>query len=60
LNKKLKTAEKGLLTAREAYEDVTASIKTELIEEWGLAEAKAMRERGEALKIFEVEQNKGL
>jgi hypothetical protein len=60
LNKKLKTAEIGLAKAQAAYVDVTASISPELIQEWGIAEAKAMKERGKALKIFEVQQDKRL
>jgi hypothetical protein len=60
LNKKLKTAEIGLAKAQAAYVDVTESITKELIVEWRIAEDKAMKERGENLKIFEVQQDKGL
>jgi hypothetical protein len=59
LLKKLKKAVKGRWEAKEAYDGLGASIDKKLIEEWRVQEAKAMSERGDALKIFEVQEEKG-
>lgn len=44
--------------AKKTYEEVTASIDAKLIAQWRPLEEKAMKERGEALRIFEVQLDK--
>ena len=58
LNKAVK-AVKGKQDMKEAYDGLTYSIAENLIMRWRGEEEKAMRERGDALKIFRVHQEKG-
>jgi hypothetical protein len=58
LSKKHIIAIEGRDEAKKAYEEVTASINANLIEQWRPLEARAMKERGETLRIFEVQLDK--
>ena len=56
---KLKKAAKGKRETKVAYDGLTASLDDKLIKVWREQEAKAMRERGDSLKIFQVKEKKG-
>jgi hypothetical protein len=54
-----KKAVNGKNQSRLAYEGLTASIDENLILGWMLDEEKAMKERGDSLKIYQVQENTG-
>lgn len=55
----MKRAKEGLEETRETFQGLTASLSEENISRWkGLAE-DAMANRGDALKIYQVQQAKG-
>jgi hypothetical protein len=56
LVQKHKKAVAGLHKTQEAFEGLTKSISEDLIEEWTASEKQAMRERGDALEIFNVKE----
>ena len=58
LTKKHASGLDGLAEAQKAYEGVEASINKNLVKQWRPAEEKAVKERGEALRIFEVQLDK--
>jgi hypothetical protein len=59
LKKSFIGAEKAFEESNTAFEKITKSLNPVLIEEWSREEEKAMRERGEALRIFEVKVESG-
>jgi hypothetical protein len=60
LSKKLQKARQGLSETQAAFEGLTESLSEENIQEWKREEEVALRWRGDALKIYEVRQEKGL
>jgi len=56
LARKYKKAVAGLRKTQEAFEGLTKSISADLIEEWTATEKQAMLERGDALHIFDVQE----
>jgi hypothetical protein len=54
-----KRAVNGKNQSRIAYEGLTSSIDDNLILLWTMEEAKAMKERGDRLKIYQVQENTG-
>jgi len=59
LSKKLKKAMEGLSDTKAAYQGLTDSLSQEKIQDWIRQEKQASRHRGDALKIYEVQQEKG-
>jgi hypothetical protein len=59
LSKKLKRAREGLSETGLALQGLTDSLSEEKIEEWKRQEQEALRQGGDALKIYEVQQHKG-
>jgi len=59
LSKKLKKAMEGLSDTKAAYQGLTESLSQEQIQDWIRQEKQASRHRGDALKIYEVQQEKG-
>jgi hypothetical protein len=59
LLKKYKKAVKGHRDMKTAFNELTETISPNLIEEWTVAEKKAMLERGNLLKIFDVKEDNG-
>jgi hypothetical protein len=59
LLKKYKKAVRGLADTTAAHEGLTQSLPSELVKKWGEAEQKAMMDRGDALRIFDVVEKKG-
>jgi len=57
--KKLKKALEGLSETRAAFQGLTDSLSKEKIQDWKRQEKQALRQRGDALKIYEVQQEKG-
>ena len=55
-----KRAVKGLSAAKKVLDETTAALNKDLINTWSVAEEKAMKERGEALRIFDVQVDKGM
>lgn len=49
----------GLAETRPAYIKLTNSLDPNLVAEWRLAEAEAMENRGEFLRIFDLKIEKG-
>ncbi len=60
LSKKLQKARQGLSETQAAFVGLTESLSEENIQEWKRQEEVALRWRGDALKIYEVQQEKGL
>jgi hypothetical protein len=58
LSKKLQKAREGLSETREAYQGLTNSLSPEKIRDWKRQEKKALRQRGDALEIYQVQQTK--
>jgi hypothetical protein len=54
---KFQKAQNGTTTSRLAFDELTASISADLTEKWGQSEAKAMHDRGDYLKIYDVEED---
>jgi len=59
LSKKLKKALEGLSETRATFQGLTDSLSKEKIQDWNRQEKQALRQRGDALKIYEVQQEKG-
>ena len=59
LLKKYKKAVKGQSETKKAFEGLTKTLPANLVSDWTTAESKAMIERGDALKIFDVKESKG-
>jgi len=59
LLKKYNCAIKGHETTKLAYDGLTNSLDEAKLNEWRVAEQKAMSERGEYLRIYEVQEKKG-
>ena len=59
LLKKYDRAVKGHNTTKLAYDGLTNSLDEAKLNEWRAAEQKAMSERGEYLRIYEVQEKKG-
>jgi len=59
LVKKYKTVP-SLENAKDTFHGLTKSLSSTLIEKWTEEVNKAMRERGNALKIFDVMEKKGM
>jgi len=59
LSKKLKKAMEGLSETRAAFQGLTDSLSPEQIQDWKRQEKQASRHRGDALKLYEVQQEKG-
>ena len=51
-------AQEGVSKTTEAFTQLTASIEASSVQEWAAAEKVAMEQRGDALKIFEVQADK--
>ena len=56
LVRKYKKAVAGLRKTWEAFEGLTKSISSDLIEVWTATEKQAMLEHGDALHIFDVQE----
>jgi hypothetical protein len=54
---KFNKAIKGTQDAKIAFDELDASISPRLAKQWKVDEARAMDERGEALRIYDVQQN---
>jgi hypothetical protein len=59
LKKKLQRAKVNLPKAHEVFESLTQSLSPETTQEWMKLEQKAMSTRGDALRIYEVQLDKG-
>ena len=60
LLKKYKKAIPSWQEAKTSHEGLTESLETRLVEEWSQMEEKAMKERGDALTVFDVVEKKGM
>jgi len=60
LSKKFQKALEGLSETRAAFQGLTDSLSEDKIQDWKRQEKQASRQRGDALKIYEVQQEKGL
>jgi len=49
----------GLSETRAAFQGLTDSLSPDQIQDWKRQEKQALRHRGDALKIYEVQQEKG-
>ena len=58
--KKVPKALEGLSETRAAFQGLTDSLSEDKIQDWKRQEKQALRQRGDALKIYEVQQEKGL
>ena len=56
---KYKRAVKSRENTKVAYESLTDSLEEAKVNEWRAAEKQAMEERGEYLRIYEVQESKG-
>jgi hypothetical protein len=59
LKKKLQRAKVNLPKTRDVFESLTQSLSPETIQEWMELEQEAMSTRGDALRIYEVQLDKG-
>lgn len=59
LKKKLQSASLGVIDARQAFVCLTESLDPELVYTWSEAYQLAVEERGDHLKVFEVQMGKG-
>ena len=59
LSKKFQKALEGLSETRAAFQGLTDSLSEDKIQDWKRQEKQASRQRGDALKIYEVQQEKG-
>lgn len=60
LQSKLRAASDNSTQLLDAYEDLTESMDEVDVAKWRQVEADAMRDRGDALKIFDLAMMKGL
>ena len=60
LRRKYEKARKGVQSTSVAYREMTSALKGELVEKWKKDEEKAMIERGNSLKIYDVKLPKGM
>jgi len=60
LSKKFQKALEGLSETRAAFQGLTDSLSEDKIQDWKRKGKQASRQRGDALKIYEVQQEKGL
>jgi len=60
LSNKFQKALEGLSETRAAFQGLTDSLAEDKIQDWKRQEKQALRQRGDALKIYEVQQEKGL
>jgi len=58
ISKKFQKALEGLSQTRAAFQGLTDSLSEEKIQDWRRQEKQASRHRGDALKIYEVQQEK--
>ena len=56
---KFQKAVKGKMDSKDVYDELTLSLDETLITEWKVQEGKAMKDRGVAMKIFAVQEEKG-
>ena len=47
------------MDSKDVYDELTLSLDETLITEWKVQEGKAMKDRGVAMKIFAVQEEKG-
>jgi len=59
LSKKFQKALEGFSETRATFQGLTDSLSEERIQDWKRQEKQASRHRGNALKIYEVQQEKG-
>lgn len=59
LSKKYKKAVASLEEAKASHQGLTGSLTARLVEQWTRMEEKAMEERGDALTVFDVVEQKG-
>ena len=60
LRKKFEKATVGLKETSEAYLELSAALETKLIDTWKMEEQKAQVERGEALRIYDIQLEQGI
>jgi len=60
LSKKFQKVLEGLSETRVAFQGLTDSLSEDKIQDWKRQEKQASRQRGDALKIYEVQQEKCL
>src|ERR1700677_2894292 len=53
---KFHKASKGTAESKLVFEELTSSLSPELTEKWGQSEAKAMREHGDKLRIYDEQE----
>jgi len=58
LSKNFQKALEGFSETRAAFQGLTDSLSEERIQDWKRQEKQALRHRGTALKIYEVQQAK--
>ncbi len=54
LVEKWRKAVAGLHDAKSAFEELSARLKIEWVQQWKVQEMQAMEERGECLRIYDV------
>ena len=59
LAKKYKKGVPAMEESQRVFEELTAALSGDLVEEWKIGEEKAMRDRGDALRIYDVKEVKG-
>ena len=59
LSVKFKVATEGLQHTRIAFDDLNSDIQPEIREEWMNSEQIALKSRGEHLKIYDINLEKG-
>jgi hypothetical protein len=60
LLKKYQKAIPRLEDAKASHEGLTKSLDREWVEKWSKEEEKAMKDRGDALRVFDVVEKKGM
>lgn len=60
LCKKFKKAKIGVKDTSEAYQDLSKALDKGLVQTWQKDEQKAQVERGEALRIYDVQLEQGM
>jgi hypothetical protein len=59
LSKKYKRALPRLAEVKASHEGLTGSLEARLVKKWSESEEKAMKEWGDALRVFDVVEKKG-
>jgi hypothetical protein len=60
LRKKYEKASIGLKDTGDAYHELSAALDSKLVESWRKGEEKAQVERGEALRIYNIQLEQGI